>query len=46
MQKKYIVKLKNGEILKFWFIGNQIKKIFEDYNIPYEIEEVEGLSED
>ena len=33
----YKVELKNGETILISFIGEQLKKIFDDYNVKYEI---------
>ena len=33
---EYIVYLKNGKKLRFWFKGSQIEKLLKDYDIPYE----------
>ena len=38
---EYTVPLKDGTKLRFWFIGSQIEKILNDYNIPYTKKEVE-----
>ena len=33
---KYKVYLKNGKMIMIWFIGEQLEKIFKDYNVKYE----------
>lgn len=40
---EYIVYLKNGKKLRFWFKGSQIEKLFKDYNIPYEKKEANEI---
>ena len=32
----YIITLKNGKKLRFWFMGTELEKVLKDYNIPYE----------
>lgn len=32
----YKVFLPSGKKISFWFIGNQIEKILDAYNIPYQ----------
>lgn len=39
MKYKYTITLKNGEKIKFWFIGAELEKVLDSYNIPYEREE-------
>ena len=38
MKPIYKITLKNGKIIKIWFVGSQLEKILNDYNIPYEKE--------
>ena len=33
----YIIRLKDGKKIKLWFCGSQLKRILDDYNIPYEV---------
>ena len=35
MKYFYTIKLKSGKEINLWFIGNQLEKILNDYNIPY-----------
>lgn len=32
---EYRVTLKNGKIIKFWFLGSQLEKVLKEYNIPF-----------
>ena len=35
-RNEYIVTLKDGSSLRIFFIGNQIEKIFKNYDVKYE----------
>ena len=36
-KETYEITLKNGKKIKLWFIGDTLKKVLDDYKIPYEI---------
>ena len=36
-KETYEITLKDGKKIRLWFIGPTLKKVLDDYNIPYKI---------